>query len=335
MKRLGFGGMTIQRVRKKEAIRVVNRALDLGINFIDTARAYTDSEEKIGEVIKFRRKECYLSTRSPRCDYDGFKRDMEQSFDELNTDYIDIYEVHDVSSEERFDELFSSWGALRALNEAKQAGKIGWIGVTSHSWEILPKLIRTNEFDVVMLVYNPVTRDGEREVIRLAKEYNVGTLVMKVMGNGRLLELVPKVEKSSRRLTPRECIRFALSNPDLSVILVGCKSIEEVEEDFKIADNFVPLSPEERVDICNFGDKFTKSYCWGCNYCMPCPEGIDIPSVMKLLDFPDWEWPAFRSGYSKLSVKPDVCNNCGECESRCPQNLRIIEMLKKVQNTAK
>ena len=134
--RIGFGGMTIPDVSQKQAVATVHKALDLGINFVDTARIYGDSEAKIGKVMKTRRDECYLSSRSPEWDYEGMKANIDESLRTLGVDYIDLYEPHDVSTTARYQAVMAE-GGIDALYEAKAAGKIRFIGVTGHNWGMM------------------------------------------------------------------------------------------------------------------------------------------------------------------------------------------------------
>lgn len=332
VKRIGFGGITIPQVSKAKAIETVNKALDLGVNFIDTARAYGDSEEKIGYVMKNRKKDCYLSSRSPNVNYEGMRQDIEKSLRVLNTDYIDLYEAHDVSTITRYEYLLSKDGGLRALREAKTEGKIKAIGFTGHNWELTKKLIKTNEFDAALVVYNLADTVVEKEVAPLAKEHNVGLFVMKVFGNGRLLQLSPSGER--RKPTIEECLRFVLSNKDFPLILTGVKSPQEIQENVSIAENYAPLTAGEGKGLREFGDKLRRGYCYGCNYCLPCPAGINIPKIMELLESmerTDWEWPQLKEEYKKLEKTFDDCTDCGQCEERCPQNLPIRDRLKKAE----
>lgn len=337
--RIGFGGMTITPwfcpdLTVEQGAEVVNTALDLGVNFVDTARAYPGSEEKIGRVMKARRHECYLSTRSPKMDYEGMKADIETSLRTLQTDHIDIYEPHDVSTRSKYEDLLSPNGAVKALKEARKAGKIRFIGVTGHNWELLYRLIETDEFDAALVVYNLADREAEKEVIPLAGSLDVGLFVMKVFGNARLPKQTPPGEE--RRPTVEECLRFALSNRDFPLILTGVRSPEEMKENVSIAESRAPLTDEEREELAAFGDSLRTGYCYSCNYCLPCPEEIDIPRIMQLLgnrDRRDWHTvhPRLYREYRELDRTFDDCADCGECEERCPQNLPIRERLEKAK----
>jgi len=332
VKRIGFGGMTIPQVGVEQAVETVTKALDLGVNFLDTARVYGrgDSERKIGLVMRERRGECYLSSRSPEVRYEAMKSAVEESLEALNTDYIDLYEAHDVSSRRRFEQLISKDGALRALQEARDEGKIGYIGFTAHNWEVIKELIRTNEFDAGLITYNIASREVEEEVIELAGEYDVGLFVMKVFGNGRLLELSPPDE--DRKPTVEECLRFALSNKELPLILTGAKSPAEIAQNVAIAQNFQPMSDEKLRQIREFGDRLQRGYCYGCEYCLPCPEDINIPAILRVLEYHErisWEHPQARKAYAEFEKTIEDCADCEQCEERCPQNLPVRSRLKE------
>ena len=330
--RIGFGGMTIPKVSVGQAVATLNRALDLGVNFVDTARLYGkgDSERKIGRVMKYRRSEVYLSSRSPEMSYEGMKRSIEDSLEALQTDYLDLYEPHDVSTEAKYEQLTADRGGLNALREAKEQGTIKHIGLTSHNWSIISRMIRESDIEAILITYNLADRQAEAEVIPLAKEYDVGLFVMKVFGNARLLELSPPGKE--RKPTVEECLRFALSNNGLPLILTGVKSPEEIEQNVSIAETAEPLSAQEHQKLTDFGDRLGHGYCLGCEYCLPCPQEIPIPAIMQIVDRHErisWDWPQTRAEYAQLDATIEDCIDCGECEERCPQNLPIRKRLRE------
>jgi len=329
--RVGFGGMTIPRVDVDQAVATLNRALDLGVNFVDTARTYGrgDSERKIGIVMEERRSEVYLSSRSPDPDYDGMWRSIDASLQALRTDYIDLYEGHDVSTQAKHRQLMASDGGLKALQEAKDEGLIRHIGFTGHNWELIKEMIRSDEFEAGLITYNIANRTVEDEVLDLAEEHSVGLFVMKVFGNGRLFRLTPPQE--DRTPTVEECLRFALSNRRLPLILTGGKSPEEIEQNVAVAESYRPLSDEEERDLREFGERLGRGYCFGCEYCLPCPQEIDIPGILQLFDFQErisWEWPQGRKAYAEFDATVEDCADCGQCEERCPQDLPVRERLR-------
>lgn len=333
--RIGFGGMTIPKVDLEQATATINRALDLGVNFIDTARSYGrgDSERKIGHAVKGRRTEVYLSSRTPNTSYDGMKEALDQSLEALGTDYIDLYEPHDVSTSERYDSLMRRDGGLKALQEARDEGKIRHIGFTSHNWELIKRMIRSDEFEAGLVTYNLANREAEAEVLDLAEEHDVGLFVMKVFGNASLLELSPPGE--DRKPTVEECLRFALSNPRFALILTGVKAPSEIEQNVSIAENREPLSEDELRDLRELGDRLGRGYCYGCEYCLPCPQEINIPAILQLLDHDQripWERPQARNVYAGFPATIKDCIDCRQCEARCPQNLPVRERLQQAHD---
>lgn len=330
--RIGFGGMTIPGVSKEQAVATIHRALDLGINFIDTARAYGDSEDKIGEVVKTRREECYISSRSPMMDYEGMKASIDDSLQTLGVDYLDLYEPHDVSTTTKYETLMNE-GGIDAVYEAKEAGNIHLLGVTGHNWSLMQKLLQSGHFDAVLVTYNIANPQAEAEVIPLAKELDIGLFVMKVFGNWRLFDLSPVDE--DRTPTIEECLRFALFNENFPMIPTGVKSPHEIEENVAIANNCQPLTDTERRDLREFGERLGRGYCYGCNYCMPCPAEIDIPGILRLWDCQrriSWEWPRGRQQYAEFDKTVDDCIDCEQCEEACPQNLPVRELLAKAKD---
>lgn len=330
--RLGFGGMTLPKVDVDQAVATVERAIDLGVNFIDTARVYGkgDSERKIGRVMEHRRDEVFLSSRVPETTYDGMKRAIDESLEALRTDYIDLYEPHDVSTQARYEPLMRKGGGLKALQQARDEGKIRHIGFTSHNWTLIAEMIRSDEFEAGLVTYNLANREAEDEALDLAEQHDVGLFVMKVFGNASLLNLSPPGE--DRKPTVEECLRFALSEPRLPLILTGVKSPEEIEHNVSIAERYEPLSAEEARDLRDFGDRLGRGYCYGCEYCLPCPQGIDIPAILELLDYRQrirWEWPQAKKRYAQFQATIEDCVDCEACEERCPQNLPVRERLRK------
>ena len=332
VKRIGFGGMTIPKVSLEQAVATVNRALDLGVNFVDTAMAYGDSQHKIGQVMMSRREECYLSSRSTHMDYEGMKRDIAASLEALNTDYLDLYEPHDVSTQDKYEALLSADGALKALKEAKSEGLIRHIGFTGHNWELIKKLIATDEFEAALITYNLADHLAAESVIPIAAAHDVGLFVMKVFGNGRLLALRPIDE--DRHPTIEESLRFALANEHLPLILTGVKSPDEISENVAIAEDRAPLTESELAELRAFGERLGHGYCYGCNYCMPCPEAIDIPGILRLLEQKErmgWDWPQLKTAYRRFERTADDCVDCAQCEEKCPQHLPIRERLKEAE----
>ncbi|MCX7903368.1 MAG: aldo/keto reductase [Caloramator sp.] len=316
---IGFGGIPIQRLRKEEALKVIHKAEDMGINFIDTARGYSCSEEHIGMALKGRRTNWIIATKSMARNYEDMKKDVEISLRNLNTDYIDVYQLHNIKDVNTYKEVVSEGGALRALLEAKEKGIIRHIGITSHSIDILKVAINNPIFETIMYPYNIIERQAI-EVFMMAKDKDIGTIAMKPMAGGVL---------SDGKLA----MKFILKDDFISTAIPGMASVDEVIENASASGE--ELTREE-LEFCDRIYKdMDKEFCRRCGYCAPCPQGIDIPFSFILkgyfvnYDLKDWT----RERYNALKAHASDCRECGICETRCPYNLNIRKMLKEVKKT--
>lgn len=316
---IGFGGIPIQKLDERLAIELVKKAHDLGINFIDTARGYGRSEELIGLGLESCGRDNWIvATKSPVRDYEGMKKEIETSLKNLRTNIIDLYQLHNVRDEEQYNKAMSEDGAFFALKEAKEKGQIREIGITSHSLDVLKKAVETGEFSTIQFPYNPVERQAE-DLFKRAKELNIGVIVMKPIAGGAI---------SNAKLS----LRFILENPNVTVAIPGMRKIEEVIENSSIGNNFIPLSEKEREIILKEAKELGNEFCRRCGYCAPCPQGIDIPTQFVLESYylrynlPEWA----KERYSSLPHKANECVECGQCEAKCPYNLPIRRMLKRV-----
>lgn len=314
--RLGFGGIPIQRIDAAGTKKLVREMMDAGVNYIDTARGYTVSEEYLGEALEGVRDKFVLATKSMSRDKAGMAKDIEISLNNLRTDYIDLYQVHNPSMEQ-LDTVIAEGGALEALLEAREAGKIGHIGLTAHSLEVFKKAITLDWVETIMFPYNIVETQGE-ELIKECREKNIGFIAMKPLAGGA-------IDDASLAL------RFILSNPDVTVVIPGMATSEELECNLKSAENTSPLTDDEFEKVSKIRSSLGTQFCRRCNYCAPCTVGINIPNVFLFEGYltryglEDWA----RSRYETVPVKASACIECGACETRCPYNLPIRKMLKK------
>lgn len=315
---VGFGGIPIQRVSEEESTAIIHACLESGINFIDSARGYTISEERIGRAIEGYRKEWILATKSGVRDYEGMKADIEISLKNLRTDYIDLYQCHFVRDREQYDLIMAEDGAYKALVEAKKAGKIGHIGITSHSADLLEEVIEDGKFETIQFPYNPVERQGER-LFKRAEELNMGVIVMKPIAGGA----IEKGETS---------IKYILNNSAVTTAIPGMDSVELVVKNSAVGKGSIDLTFDEIKEIENIQEDLGTSFCRRCGYCLPCPQGIDIPTQFiiegYLTRYHLREWATER--YASLEHKADECVQCGICEGKCPYDLPIMDMLKRV-----
>lgn len=314
--RVGFGGIPIQRVEPNEAKLLLQEATKAGINYIDTAKAYTVSEAYIGEAIEGIRDRFVLATKSKVFTREEMERDINSSLEQLRTDYIDLYQIHNPNAAE-LKRACEPGGALEALIEARTAGKIGHIGVTLHYVELFEQVLEMDWVETIMFPYNIVETQGEA-LIHRCKEKNIGFIGMKPFAGGALED-------------GELALRFVCSNPDVTVVIPGMYRPEEVIANVKTGANTDPLTQEEQESIARIRRELGSNFCRRCNYCAPCTVGISIPSVFLfegyLSRYGLEKWA--RERYESLPVKAGACIECGECEPRCPYQLPIREMLRR------
>lgn len=316
--RIGFGGIPLQRLEENKAVEVLRYSIDKGINFIDTAIGYSVSEEFIGKAIEGLRDKLIIATKSPKRDYEGMKKDVEKSLRDLQTDYIDLYQFHFVRYKKDLDKIMSEDGAYKALLEAKKEGKIGHIGITGHSSELMLEAIELDKFETIQFPFNPIENQGVK-LFKRAKELNMGTIVMKPIAGGAFT----KGELALKYILNKEYIDSAIP---------GMDSREIVDKNVAVGANLSDLTNEEINEINKLKNEIGKEFCRRCGYCLPCPQGIDIPtqfifeSYLKRYNIPNWA----TDRYNNLEINASACVECGKCENKCPYDLPIIKMLKKV-----
>lgn len=316
IKRVGFGGIPIQRITQEDTNEVINELEKLGINFIDTARGYTISEEYIGNAIQGKRDKFFIATKSMSRDYEGMKNDIEISLKNLKTDHIDLYQLHNVKPEE-YETIFNADKAYRALLEAQEAGKIRYIGITSHAIETIERVVESDKFSTIQFPYNIVEGQAD-EVFKKAHEKGIGIIVMKPLAGGALDDATL-------------AIKYILSKEYIDVAIPGMDSIEQVQENAAVLEN-IQLTKEDEQKIEEIRQSLGKKFCRRCEYCLPCPVGINIPGNFLLegyytrYNLKDWA----KERYASTPVKASACVECGLCETKCPYELPIREMLKDV-----
>ncbi len=246
---LGGQGMIERGGHEEESIAIINRAIDLGVNYIDTAELYGGgrSERKIGQVMKTRRKDVYLATKTLKRDYDGAMRDLEGSLKNLQTDHLDCWQLHTVRSREDEEQIFSSNGALKALEKARDEKIVRFLGITGHKQPfVLKRCIERFPFDTILMALNPADAsmpENENDasfikhLLPLAVEKNMGIIGMKVAGGGRLF-------KEDGFSAMAESMNYVLSLP-VSTVIIGITKLKEIDENARLARNFNPLPNEE------------------------------------------------------------------------------------------
>lgn len=312
---IGFGGIPIQIIEDKEAIKVIRRAYELGINFYDTARVYGSSERKIGEALKDVREEVVIATKTTAKSYSDAIKDLETSLLELKTDYIDLWQLHNISTYEALRKVLSNGGVIEALKEVQKSGKVRYIGITSHNLDILTKAMETKIFDTVQFPFNYLSDEAKISVIPKAIEMNLGIIVMKPIAGGEINY-------------PKIALKYVLKH-NVTVAIPGMKSINEVEENISSIKDGIEITIEEEEIIKHERRNMEKIFCRGCMYCMPCPQEIPISQLLRIKQFVN------RTGINKQVIEiyeeakrtVPKCKLCYQCEGKCPYNLPITTLI--------
>ena len=313
--RIGLGGIPIQRIDAEGTRTLLHQLMDAGVNYIDTARGYTVSEEYLGYGLEGIRDKFILATKSMARTREAMAKDIDISLGNLRTDHIELYQIHNPNLAQ-FEQVMGEGGALEALLEAKAAGKIGHIGVTAHSLEVFEKALEQDWVETIMFPYNIVETHGE-ELIRKCAEKNIGFVDMKPLAGGAIEDAAL-------------AMRFLVNNPDVTVVIPGMADAKEVEVNLTAAADLSPLTAEEQEKVEAIRATLGTQFCRRCNYCAPCTVGINIPSVfvfqgyLERYGLADWA----KDRYNAMPVKASACVDCGACEGRCPYNLPIRQMLK-------
>ncbi len=314
--RLGCGGIPIQRIDAEGTKKLVQRLLEEGVNYIDTARGYSVSEEYLGYALEGVREKFILATKSHGLTREEMEQDVKTSLKNLRTDYIDLYQFHNPTAQE-LETIQAPGGALEYLQEAKEKGIIRHIGLTLHSADLFRQALDFPWVETIMFPYNIVESQGT-EMIRGCTERNIGFICMKPLAGGAIEDATL-------------AMRYIVQNPDVTVVIPGMASQQELEQNLTAAQDTSPLTALEQEKIQTIRDTLGTQFCRRCNYCAPCTAGIAIPQVFTLEGYlsryglKDWA----MGRYEAMTAKTADCVECGLCETRCPYHLPIREMLKK------
>lgn len=347
---LGFGAMRLPKVGDGEkdpvdmekSVPMIQKGLDLGINYIDSAWRYLNQtcDKVVGQAISGRdRGQLYLSTKNP-IDTDDVKEwrgRLDIQLKDMQTDYIDFYHIHGLQWNQYKNKAVPE-GYMDELKKARDEGLIRHISFSCHDNPAnIYKLVDTGEFSSMLVQYNLLHRHNDA-VIAHAREKGMGISIMGPVGGGRIA-FMSRLKPSEDRGLPGLSLRFVLSNPNISVALSGMNTMEMIDENTATAENDGPLSDTESRDIQTMLDQIKDLedlYCTGCGYCMPCEQGVDIPSNFLLYNYATiYEFGAgilanYDQGLGKRDATADFCNECGECVEKCPQDIPIPERMKDV-----
>lgn len=314
--RIGMGGIPIQRPPIEEAIKVITRALDLDVNLIDTSIAYGDSEIIIGKSIAGRREEVILATKGSWRSKETIMENINSSLKRLNTDYIDLWQMHNIQDPDAFTQVTAPGGSIEAAQKALDEVKILHLGFSTHNLDVAMMGVESGLFETVQFPFNFIAREADDKLIAHAKKYNVGFIGMKPFAGGNI---------SNARLALGYVLQHDNVVPD-----PGIEKLEEIDEIVGLVDDGIVLSESDWVEMDTLRDELGSRFCRQCMYCMPCSYGVEIwlLTYMKNL-FRLWPRDRVIEVFGDRAVTAENCMQCGECEERCPYNLPIRELIQE------
>jgi predicted aldo/keto reductase-like oxidoreductase len=312
---LGFGGIPLIRLQEDSAVAVLRRAYEKGITLYDTANMYLDSEEKIGTAFSGIRSKVVIASKSIRRDAAGMTKHIEKSLERLKTDYIDLYQLHQVSAEKDWNAIMAQNGAMQALLQARDQGKIRHIGATSHSLEMALKLVKTDLFSSIQFPFNFIEIAAKDELHAAARERNMGILAMKPFAGG----MIDNADVA---------FKFLRQHPDV-IPIPGFDSVEAVDQVTAFYESENETTPKDVELMDRYRAELGKQFCRRCEYCQPCPNGVLITPAMGYRVIANRMSPSVAVEFSRLSMESVLkCDSCGVCLEKCPYHLPIPDMLK-------
>jgi predicted aldo/keto reductase-like oxidoreductase len=312
---LGFGGIPIIRLDIGTAVKILRRAYDRGITFYDTANAYRDSEEKIGRAFDGMRDKVIIATKTIMRDGQNALNHLENSLRMLRTDYVDLYQLHQVAQEKDWDTVTAPGGALEAVVKAKKEGKIRFIGVTSHNLSMAIRLVKTGLFSSIQFPFNFIEDAAGNELFKAADKLGMGILAMKPFAGG----MIDNADIA---------FKFLRQYPEV-VPIPGFDSVETVEEVVSLYESPNIVIKKDRQIMEKYRKELGKRFCRRCEYCQPCPQGVMITPAMGYKIVASRMSPAVSVEFCRPAMESvKQCTECGTCLERCPYELPIQEMLK-------
>ncbi len=310
----GFGVLPIQRVPKEEAVRILFHAYEGGMRYFDTARAYSDSEEKLGEALHGVRDQVYIATKTAATTPEGFWKDLEKSLEMLQTDYIDVYQLHMAA---KCYAPGDGTGLYECLQEAKDRGLIRHIGITAHKIQVAFDIVESGLYETLQFPFSYLSSEKEIRLVNSCYEAEMGFIAMKSLAGG----LITRSDAA---------MAFAASYPNVLPIW-GIQKESELEEWLSYMENTPVMNPEIREFIEKERKELAGEFCRGCGYCLPCPAHITINQcarmslMLRRCPSEAWLTPYWQEEMKKI----ENCINCRQCASRCPYELDTPELLKR------
>ncbi len=306
-----FGALPIQRISMEAAVKLLRKAYEHGVTFYDTARFYTDSEEKLGEAFDGMREKVYIATKTGAADAEGFWKDIHTSLNNLRTDYIDLYQFHNPAF---CPKPGDGSGLYEAMLEAKEKGMVRHIGITNHRLNIAEEAVESGLYETLQFPFCYLAAQKDMDLVEKCKRAGMGFIAMKALSGG---------------LITNSAAAYAfLARFDNVLPIWGVQREAELDEFLSYIDNPPELTEELAAVIAHDREELSGDFCRGCGYCMPCPVGIEINNCARML----------RRSPSAAQLTPQVqakmkkieeCLHCGKCKSKCPYGLDTPALLEK------
>ena len=312
--RNGFGALPIQRIGKEDAAYLVRKAYENGVNFFDTARVYTDSEEKLGYATSSFRDKIYIATKTAAKNGEDLKKDLETSLSLLKTDYIDIYQFHNPPF---CPKPGDGTGLYEAMLEAKREGKIRHSGITNHRLGVAKEAIESGLYETLQFPFSYISGEKEMELLSMCRERGMGFIAMKGLAGGLLNN-------------SRVCYAF-MSQFDNVLPIWGVQRERELDEWLSYNDNPPVMDEEVKSIIEKDRKELSGDFCRGCGYCMPCPMGIQISECARMIQMIRRSPSQGQLGAEAQAMMANIhnCVKCGKCMDKCPYSLPIPTLLEK------
>jgi uncharacterized protein len=310
--KISFGGLPIQSVDRDSAASVARYAFDRGINFFDTARAYTTSEADLGRALAGLGEQVIVATKSYYKNNAQLKQDFKISIDFLKRDYIDLFQFHIVNYEKELKAIIRKGGPLDYLREEQQKGRLRHIGITSHRPVLMLEALKTGYFETVQVPLNFIEQEPLDRLIPMARELDIGFIAMKPVAGGVFTN-------------NRAAISWILQHPDVVPIPGMCR-IEEVKDNLEALAT--PFTDKDLAGLEADRDELGTVFCRRCDYCLPCPNDIEASYIVRSgMIFKRTGWDKMEQSHIDAFKKGLSCDQCGTCASRCPYNLPLTEMV--------
>ena len=310
----GFGALPIQRISRDEAAYLLQKALDNGMDYFDTARVYTDSEEKIGYALGARRGQFILATKTMSVNVEGFWDNLHKSLKKLNTDCIDVYQFHNPAFCPRPGD---GTGLYEAMEQARDQGKIRFIGISNHRLAVAKEAVESGLYDTLQFPFNCLALEEEIALVEECKARNVGFISMKALSGGLIVNSAAAYAFQAQY--------------DNALPIWGVQRERELDEFLSYIDNPPQLTDALRAVIDRDRSELAGDFCRGCGYCLPCPARIDIPNCARmslLLRRSPSEVHLSAAGQEKMA-RIDQCVRCNHCADHCPYGLNTPELLRR------